>query len=676
MVKNYLFSILFLAMSSVLMAQVVCQEQLTIDNGSSGQVHGQSITMNGCNGTFNAIELERRDNGAAIEDAILMIYKGEDLMATPMYVQEDVVIPAGSGKFTVEFDASNGDLSFFDGEQYTFLFDNTPTWQLFVAGNNLYTEGRMYLNTAFNNDFDWWFQLSIDPLEACQEQLVVDNGSSGQVHGQSVTMDECSGMFNSIDMFRRDAGSEITNATISIYEGENITSEPLYTQSGVTIPAGSGKFRIDFNGGKGSLAFEEGKQYTFLFNNLPTWQLFVAGNDLYTEGRMYLNSAFNDDFDWWFKVNTESTTVCQEQLVIDNGASGQVHGQSITMTGCSGVFNSIEMDRRDEGAAITNATLSIYRGEDIEATPMYTQSGITIPAGSGKFQVNLNGGTGSLEFFQGEQYTFLFNNLPTWQLFVAGGDLYTDGRMYLNTAFNNDFDWWFKLNIQDALDVCQEQPVVDNGASGQVHGQSITMNDCNGTFDAIDLYRRDAGAAITNAVLSIYDGEEIENEPIYTQNVVIPEGNNRFRIHLEGGEGSLEFLEGQQYTFLFNNLPTWQLFVAGNDLYPEGRMYLNTAFNDDFDWWFNVAVNASDDEPVGLTEVEPKAQGLYPNPAHDFIQVTNIEQPEAFKVFDVVGNEVFNGIVTETGRINVQNLTNGMYFLQVNGGRTIKFLKE
>jgi len=658
------------------MAQTVCQEQLTIDNGSSGQVHGQSITMNGCSGTFNSIELERRDAGAAIEDAILMIFKGEDLTGTPLYRQEDVVIPAGTGRFTVEFDASFGDLTFFDGEQYTFLFDNTPTWQLFVAGNNLYTEGRMYLNTAFNNDFDWWFQLSIDPLEACQEQLVVDNGSSGQVHGQSVTMTECNGLFNSIDMFRRDDGSEISNATISIYEGEDITSTPLYTQTNVTIPAGSGKFRINFEGGKGSLAFEEGEQYTFLFNNLPTWQLFVAGNNLYTDGRMYLNTAFNNDFDWWFKVNTDATSVCQEQLVIDNGASGQVHGQSVTMSGCSGMFNSIEMDRRDEGSAITNATISIYRGEDISATPMYTQDGVTIPAGSGKFQVSFKGGTGSLEFFQGEQYTFLFNNLPTWQLFVAGNNQYTEGRMYLNTAFNNDFDWWFKLNIQDALDVCEEQSVVDNGSSGQVHGQSITMNDCSGTFDAIDLYRRDNGDAITNATLAIYEGEDITEVPMYTQAVVIPAGSNKFRIHLEGGEGSLEFYQGEQYTFLFNNLPTWQLFVAGNNLYTDGRMYLNTAFNNDFDWWFNLAVNASEDEPVSLPETSAKPHSLYPNPAHDFIQITNIDQTENFKVFDVVGNEILSGIVTETGRISVQELTNGMYFLQVNDGRTIKFLKE
>lgn len=478
-------------------AQTVCQEQLVIDNGSSGFVHGQSVTMTECAGTFHSIELDRRDAGAEINNATLNIYRGEDLTATPIYVQTGVTIPAGSGEFELVFDESFGHIDFFEGEQYTFLINNTPGgYQLKIAGGNLYSGGQMYLNSAFASTFDWWFKLNINPLNAdvCQEQLIIDNGASGTPLGQSFTMDECNGTWNSIDLHRRDAGNAIPNAEVKIFKGEDLTAEPIYLQEGFTIPAGVGKFRINFEGGKGSLNFTEGEQYTILIDNTPGWQLFIGGNNPYAGGQMYINTAFASTYDWWFRIHTNNSVICQEQLVIDNGSSGFVHGQSVTMTECSGHFNSIDMDRRDAGAAITDAKMSIYKGEDLTASPVYTQSGVTIPAGAGQFTVPFAGGTGSLAFSAGEQYTFIFDNTPGgYQLKIAGGNLYSGGQMYLNSAFASTFDWWFKLNIlsdassDDAKDHVPvavtgfNQDVIAEGTGGDADAVTTTTFDNPGT---------------------------------------------------------------------------------------------------------------------------------------------------------------------------------------------------
>ena len=80
----------------------------------------------------------------------------------------------------------------------------------------------------------------------CQEQsdiaLVVDLMNDDL--GQSFTMSECSGVFNSIELYRYDSGVS-TTVQVDIYSGQTATGTPLYTQSGVVIPAVQDAFIID-----------------------------------------------------------------------------------------------------------------------------------------------------------------------------------------------------------------------------------------------------------------------------------------------------------------------------------------------------------------------------------------------------------------------------------------------
>lgn len=534
-------------------AQTVCQEQLLIDNGSSGFVHGQSVTMTECAGTFHSIEMDRRDAGAAVTNATLNIYRGENLTVDPIYVQTGVTIPAGPGQFEIIFDESFGDLNFFEGEQYTFLINNTPGgYQLKIAGSNPYSGGQMYLNSAFASTFDWWFKLNINPLSTsvCQEQLLVDNGASGTPLGQSFTMDECSGTWHSIDLHRRDAGSALTNAEVKIFKGEDLNAAPIYMQEGVTIPAGSGKFRLYFEGGKGSLNFTEGEQYTILIDNTPAWQLFIAGSNPYDGGQMYINTAFASTFDWWFRINTNNSVICQEQLVIDNGSSGFVHGQSVTMTGCSGHFNSIDMDRRDAGAAVTGAKLSIYKGENLSASPVYTQNDITIPEGPGAFTVLFEDGEGSLAFSAGEQYTFLIDNTPGgYQLKIAGGNLYSGGQMYLNSAFASTFDWWFKLNVladpnsDDAKDHVPvavsgfNQDVIAEGTGGDASAVTTTTFDDPGVTGSNHvLYTKGFRNDATKETYGLSDDGKVNSEDNTSINYQLADYDGNNVLLLTGSE--------------------------------------------------------------------------------------------------------------------------------------------
>ena len=67
---------------------------------------------------------------------------------------------------------------------------------------------------------------------------------------------------------------------------------------------------------------------------------------------------------------------------------------------------------------------------------------------------------------------------------------------------------------------------------------------------------------------------------------------------------------------------------------------------------------------------------VYPNPASDFISVAGLKQTTAFEVYNILGAKVLKGSLSATGKIEVQPLTKGVYFLILDGGTPLKFIKK
>lgn len=66
----------------------------------------------------------------------------------------------------------------------------------------------------------------------------------------------------------------------------------------------------------------------------------------------------------------------------------------------------------------------------------------------------------------------------------------------------------------------------------------------------------------------------------------------------------------------------------------------------------------------------------FPNPATNFIQVAGMEAKESYKVYNILGSVLINGNISNQEKIDIRNLTNGLYFLKFENGNTIKFIKE
>jgi hypothetical protein len=99
----------------------------------------------------------------------------------------------------------------------------------------------------------------------------------------------------------------------------------------------------------------------------------------------------------------------------------------------------------------------------------------------------------------------------------------------------------------------------------------------------------------------------------------------------------------------------------------------------------NFTLNGTSSNWVGGANLTPvsvyntiyhKSVLLFPNPSTNFIQISGLTKNEDYKVYNTLGTELNIGTISNSNQINIQNLTNGLYFLKLESGSTIKFIKE
>lgn len=84
----------------------------------------------------------------------------------------------------------------------------------------------------------------------------------------------------------------------------------------------------------------------------------------------------------------------------------------------------------------------------------------------------------------------------------------------------------------------------------------------------------------------------------------------------------------------------------------------------------------STDQSLSTNEFElGKDLTVYPNPSSEFIKISNLKSTKSYRIYNVLGNEIKNGIISNNEQIDIRDLTNGLYFLKFDN-RTIKLLKE
>ena len=81
---------------------------------------------------------------------------------------------------------------------------------------------------------------------------------------------------------------------------------------------------------------------------------------------------------------------------------------------------------------------------------------------------------------------------------------------------------------------------------------------------------------------------------------------------------------------------------------------------------------------IDAEEYSSKENGIYPNPTSDKLFVSKKSENTAFTIFNSLGAELEKGIISGNS-INVSQLDNGVYYLQLSGNDKIsrmKFIKQ
>ena len=80
---------------------------------------------------------------------------------------------------------------------------------------------------------------------------------------------------------------------------------------------------------------------------------------------------------------------------------------------------------------------------------------------------------------------------------------------------------------------------------------------------------------------------------------------------------------------------------------------------------------------LAVSDVKKNSVNVYPNPAKDVINISNVSSKAQFEIYSVGGQLVNQGITD--GKVNVSKLTKGVYILSIesNGEKTqTKFIKN
>lgn len=94
--------------------------------------------------------------------------------------------------------------------------------------------------------------------------------------------------------------------------------------------------------------------------------------------------------------------------------------------------------------------------------------------------------------------------------------------------------------------------------------------------------------------------------------------------------------------------------------------------------WQSITFTKGGDSVLGVDDVYAKESvlKLFPSPSSDFIQVSGLTTTENYSIYNILGTEVDSGAIFANKKIEIANLSNGIYFLKLERGNTIKFIKK
>lgn len=79
---------------------------------------------------------------------------------------------------------------------------------------------------------------------------------------------------------------------------------------------------------------------------------------------------------------------------------------------------------------------------------------------------------------------------------------------------------------------------------------------------------------------------------------------------------------------------------------------------------------------VNGLELENSKLIIYPNPSSNIVKIKGLTTESNYSIYNCLANKVKDGKASSNEIIDINSLTNGLYFLKFENGNMIKFIKE
>ncbi len=405
---------------------------------------------------------------------------------------------------------------------------------------------------------------------------------------------------------------------------------------------------------------------------------------------------------------TVAHTVSNFNISVD--ANGYMWGQSFDAE-CSGQLESVAFISGGTGT-ISAGTLNIYVGETVTDTPIYTQAHPEIVVGQSgdPIQVDI---TGSVPVTEGERYTFEFrvtnvNTLIDFNATYPNGINFQNGSPTNGGPGGTPADFPFNVSITEEASVTcfpDNFSDFDTATAGNLTG--LQTNSATTTVDCWDFtVNSNGGVTIT---LAGGGGPNPGGAGDHQVNLTRAGGNTN-------ALGSVSFKANDNSAFKLNSLyvrpnfdpsgsPMSLLIIGyrnGNQILDAVAPYSNLTNNqwllmnlttnanfNDVDEirfiqngiadWAALSIDEIDITPatLGIDDAVLETIGLYPNPAKNHIQITNLKTSENYSIYNLLGQKTMQGKTTPNTFIDISSLAKGMYLLKLeNTQNTLRFIKQ
>ena len=79
---------------------------------------------------------------------------------------------------------------------------------------------------------------------------------------------------------------------------------------------------------------------------------------------------------------------------------------------------------------------------------------------------------------------------------------------------------------------------------------------------------------------------------------------------------------------------------------------------------------------LGVIDYSQKDFSIYPNPTDDYVQLSGLDNSHEYIIYNFLGKELTKGKLNKNEKISVTSLESGIYFIQIDADRLIKFVKK